>query len=347
MTPIKILLVDDSKSARYALRLQLQRHEVVVETADSAEVALDQIKAEPPDAVFMDHTMPGMNGFEALEILKSDAKTAAIPVVMCTSNEDLEYREQALRKGAIDVLAKSAAKDRLSTLLDQVRETISGAAPAEAAAMPAAAPAAVDMASIEETIRRESARLLEERLDDILEERLQAALMPVLADFGDRLTSDTHAQIDRRLTERMEAESKRLRDQVAEVQNEQAKLSVDRLSTELLPRAVAEQFEEERTNLAQLVQELLDNSLDNIGDQPEFLRRVSDKVEASVLATAEQSARRHAKEVSEEIARDQAEVVASGATNAARPTTGTVYALSALSAIIGIGAAAAVYFLLS
>jgi CheY-like chemotaxis protein len=346
MNPIKILLVDDSKSARYALRLQLQRHEAVVETADSAEAALDQIKADPPDAVFMDHTMPGMNGFEALEILKADANTAAIPVVMCTSNEDQEYREQALRKGAVDVLAKSAAKDRLPGLLDHVRETISGAAPAEAAA-PAAAVPTMDMAAVEEAIRRESARLLEERLDDILEERIQAALMPVLADFGDRLTSDIQAQIDRRLAERMEAESKRLRDHIGEIQDEQSKRSVDRLSSELLPQAVARQFEQERTNLAQLVQELLDTSLDSLGDQPEFLSRVSAKVEASALAAAERSARRQAEEVSEAIARDQAQAVAHGFADASKSTAGIVYALSAVAALVGIGAAAVVYYLVS
>ena len=71
MNPMKILLVDDSKSARYALRLQLQRFGIEVEALESAEAALQRIREAPPDAVFMDHTMPGMNGFEALEILKA------------------------------------------------------------------------------------------------------------------------------------------------------------------------------------------------------------------------------------------------------------------------------------
>ena len=48
MDPMKILLVDDSKSARYALRLQLQRHGVEVETADSAESALEILKGTCP-----------------------------------------------------------------------------------------------------------------------------------------------------------------------------------------------------------------------------------------------------------------------------------------------------------
>ena len=79
MDPIKILLVDDSKSARYALRLHLQHHGVQVDTADSAEAALERIAETRPQAVLMDHTMPGMNGFEALDILKSDRRHGAYP----------------------------------------------------------------------------------------------------------------------------------------------------------------------------------------------------------------------------------------------------------------------------
>jgi CheY-like chemotaxis protein len=117
---MKILLVDDSKSARYALRLQLQRHGAVVETADSAEVALERIVANPPDAVFMDHTMPGMNGVEALEILKSAPDTASIPVVICTANEDAVFVDQARSKGAFEILSKAAAPEKLGDLLQRM-----------------------------------------------------------------------------------------------------------------------------------------------------------------------------------------------------------------------------------
>lgn len=98
MSTRKILLVDDSKSARYALRLSLQRHDCEVDTADSAESGLEKIKQDLPDAIFMDHLMPGMNGFEALDLLKADPRTAHIPVVMCTSNDDEPYRRQAQEK---------------------------------------------------------------------------------------------------------------------------------------------------------------------------------------------------------------------------------------------------------
>jgi CheY-like chemotaxis protein len=343
MNPIKILLVDDSKSARYALRLQLQRHETQVETAESAESALEQIGAGHPDAVFMDHTMPGMNGFEALDILKADAATKGIPVVMCTSNEDPEYREQALRKGALDVLAKSTAKNRLPQLLEHIRGVISGVPTARAAAPAAAAP---DMASIEEAIRREAAGLLEARLEEVLEERLQAAMMPLLADFGDRLTSDTQAQIDRRLAERTESESQRLEARINTVLDQQTKLSSERLAAEVLPQAVSQQFDQERTNLAKLVQELLDSSLDNIAEQSDLVARISERVEASVLTSVEQIARGQATEVAEQVAKAQSGTVAQALADAGKSGSGTPYLLFAAAALIGVGAAAGVYFLL-
>ena len=138
MNPIKILLVDDSKSARYALRLHLQQQGMQVDTADSAEAALERIPQSRPEAVLMDHTMPGMNGFEALDSLKSDAATVDIPVVMCTSHDDPAYAAQALKRGALTVLSKADAADRLPDVLGQIRAAL--AARAELAATPAGAP---------------------------------------------------------------------------------------------------------------------------------------------------------------------------------------------------------------
>jgi CheY-like chemotaxis protein len=289
MHPIKILLVDDSKSARYALRLEMQRHEAVVQTAGSAETALELIRADPPDAVFMDHTMPGMNGFEALEILKSDPTTRTIPVVICTSNEDPAYRDQALRKGAVDVLTKPTAKERLPSLLNLVRERIANPPPAGRERLPRAAAAGARAGAVAQAMQVETSRLIDERLDAVLERRVEAAL-------GD---------------------------------------------------LVARRFEQERNDLARLIQELIDTSLDTIDKQPELLGRISAAVEASALKAAEESARQVAEEVLKELAEDQARAVARGFADALRSHAGTMYALSAAAALAGIGAAIAVYLSLS
>ncbi len=59
------LNVDDSKSARVVLKRMLEAHELDVDTAESAESTLDYLKAHRPDVIFMDHLMPGTDGFEA------------------------------------------------------------------------------------------------------------------------------------------------------------------------------------------------------------------------------------------------------------------------------------------
>ncbi|HCB14545.1 MAG TPA: response regulator, partial [Gammaproteobacteria bacterium] len=55
-----VLVVDDSKSARLMLRKMLQGFGMTVDTAESAEEALNYLRDRQPDAIFMDHTMPGM-----------------------------------------------------------------------------------------------------------------------------------------------------------------------------------------------------------------------------------------------------------------------------------------------
>lgn len=133
MTMRKILLVDDSKSARYAMRTMLQKHNCEVDPVESAEVALEKIKDNPPDAVFMDHLMPGMSGFDALDAIKANPKTAHIPVVMCTSNYEDVYQKQAREKGALGILPKPGTPESLAAVLaeiDAANTTRASAAPA-------------------------------------------------------------------------------------------------------------------------------------------------------------------------------------------------------------------------
>lgn len=131
MTILKILLVDDSQAARYALRLRLQQLGAEVVTADSAEKALAMIATAAPDAVFLDSRLPGMNGLEALELLKADPTTAALPVVICSSSGGSRVEDMARRKGALALLRKDLADTQLRGLLERVAESRAAADPAQ------------------------------------------------------------------------------------------------------------------------------------------------------------------------------------------------------------------------
>ncbi len=134
MSELNVLVVDDSKTARFAMRRYLERLQNLVQTAASAMEAYDYLKDHQPDVIFLDNVMPEISGLEALYTLKHDAKTAVIPVIFCTSIEKSEFVERARASGALQVLHKPPSLDQLSQVLDSIRN-----APPAPVAPPAAA----------------------------------------------------------------------------------------------------------------------------------------------------------------------------------------------------------------
>jgi CheY-like chemotaxis protein len=106
LTAKRALVVDDSRSARISLQKMLERYRIAVDFAESGEEALDYLKHHLVDAIFMDHTMPGMDGLETVVAIKSNPRTATIPVMMYTAKEGEVYVSQARALGAIGVLPK-------------------------------------------------------------------------------------------------------------------------------------------------------------------------------------------------------------------------------------------------
>jgi len=135
MTAKRALIVDDSRSARIILGRILESYEMQVDTAESAEEALEYLRQTRPDVIFLDHLMPGMDGFQAIHAIKSNPDTAMIPVMMYTSQEGELYVSQARALGAVGVLPKTVKQTDVSRLLSQLRllpdsEPISGASTA-------------------------------------------------------------------------------------------------------------------------------------------------------------------------------------------------------------------------
>ena len=111
------LIVDDSKSARVVLKRMLEVHELDVDTAESAESALEYLNDHRPDVIFMDHMMPGMDGFEAVSAIKNNPDTATIPIMMYTSQQGEVYVGQARALGAVGVLPKTVEPVEVSKVL--------------------------------------------------------------------------------------------------------------------------------------------------------------------------------------------------------------------------------------
>jgi CheY-like chemotaxis protein len=116
----RALIVDDSRSARLFLARILEKHEIDVDSVDSAEAAIGYLASRRPDVIFMDHMMPGMDGFQAVQAIKNDARTATIPILMYTSQEGEVYLGQARALGAVGVLPKQIKHADVSKVLYQL-----------------------------------------------------------------------------------------------------------------------------------------------------------------------------------------------------------------------------------
>lgn len=115
------LIVDDSRIAQVKLRKMLARYDLDVTCVNSAEEALSFLSYKLPAVVFMDHMMQGMDGFEALRVIKSNPDTAMVPIIMYTSKTGDLYVGQARALGAIDVLTKDVIEP---SNLDRVLEGV-------------------------------------------------------------------------------------------------------------------------------------------------------------------------------------------------------------------------------
>jgi CheY-like chemotaxis protein len=121
MSAKRALIVDDSRSARSFLARILEKYDIAVDTAETAEVAIEYLAKARPDVIFMDHMMPGMDGFQAVQLIKNNPATATIPIMMYTSQEGELYLGQARALGAMGVLPKQIKPAEVSTVLHQLR----------------------------------------------------------------------------------------------------------------------------------------------------------------------------------------------------------------------------------
>ncbi|MDD5137155.1 MAG: response regulator [Candidatus Omnitrophica bacterium] len=112
---IKLLIVDDEKGITDALRDFFHNRGFAVSVANSGEEAIEAVKADRPDIVFLDIRMKAMSGLEALKKIKETDKK--IKVIMLTIHEEKEIVERAKELGADEYITKPFRIDYLDEIV--------------------------------------------------------------------------------------------------------------------------------------------------------------------------------------------------------------------------------------
>jgi CheY-like chemotaxis protein len=113
-----VLLVDDDARNIFALSSVLERRGMHVLTATTGSEAIEVIGARPDIAiVLMDIMMPGMDGFETMQVIRTNPGLRRLPIIALTAKAMKGDREKCLEAGASDYLAKPVNTDQLLSAL--------------------------------------------------------------------------------------------------------------------------------------------------------------------------------------------------------------------------------------
>jgi DNA-binding NtrC family response regulator len=113
----KILLVDDEADFLELLSERMRARGMDVTTSASAQQALEAVDEGAFDAVVLDLMMPGMDGLEALRILKE--KDPKLQVILLTGHATVKQSVEAMKRGALDLLEKPTD---IETLTKKIKE---------------------------------------------------------------------------------------------------------------------------------------------------------------------------------------------------------------------------------
>jgi len=117
---IKILIVEDNELNLDMLSRRLQRKGYEVISSIDGEKGVSMAKAEHPDLILMDLSLPVLDGYDATRQLKSDPNTRAIPIIALTAHAMVGDREKAVAAGCDDYEVKPIELPRLLEKIERL-----------------------------------------------------------------------------------------------------------------------------------------------------------------------------------------------------------------------------------
>ncbi|PIZ12965.1 MAG: hypothetical protein COY53_07310 [Elusimicrobia bacterium CG_4_10_14_0_8_um_filter_37_32] len=119
----KILVIDDEPAIAQLIKINLEADGYEVDTALDGMEGIEKAKASPPDVITLDVLMPGMNGFQVMELLKKNPGTADIPVIFISIVEGPQ-KDRGFHLGAVDFLTKPIEYGELLKSLKKIESSI-------------------------------------------------------------------------------------------------------------------------------------------------------------------------------------------------------------------------------
>lgn len=115
---LRVLVVDDSKTIRRTAETLLEKEGFTVFTAVDGFEALSQVVEHNPDIIFVDVTMPRLDGYQTCTLIKNNPAYSKIPVIMLTSKDGLFDRARGRLAGSQYYLTKPFTRDELLSAID-------------------------------------------------------------------------------------------------------------------------------------------------------------------------------------------------------------------------------------
>ena len=117
---MSIMVVDDEKIVRESLFFWFEKAGYTVDTASSGFEALEKLETYPFDIMFVDIKMPGMDGIQLLEKIKTDYPDT--DVIIITAYGSIESAIKAMKTGASDYLLKPFKPNYLSLVMEKIMQ---------------------------------------------------------------------------------------------------------------------------------------------------------------------------------------------------------------------------------
>jgi CheY-like chemotaxis protein len=114
----KILVVDDNIKILYSFKTFLEKEGYITISADQGSAVLDLISTEKPSLIFLDISLPDMNGIDILRQIKE--KIPSLPVIIVTGLNSEDNRNQARSLGASEFLEKPVSLTRIREILGKL-----------------------------------------------------------------------------------------------------------------------------------------------------------------------------------------------------------------------------------